>query len=46
MCSSISHLFFEFLKYLPHTSFGSQNQFDISLNKVIDKTNFRVTIHN
>lgn len=47
MCSAINHLFFHFLKYFPHTSCGSQNQFNISLNEVIKTIQkFNVTLHN
>lgn len=41
----IDHLLFHFLKYFPHTSFGSQNQIHINVNIVIDNTKFKVT-HN
>lgn len=38
---------FTFLKYFPHTSFGSQNQLYISLNEVIKTIQkFNVTLHN
>lgn len=38
---------FTFLKYFPHTSFGSQNQLYISLNEVMKTIQkFNVTLHN
>lgn len=43
MWSVMDHLLFHFLKYFPHTSFGSQNQIYINVNIVIDNTKFKVT---
>lgn len=45
MWSVIDRLLFHFLKYFPHTGFGSQNQVYVNVNIVLDNTKFKVT-HN